>query len=231
MWYPVIAKREVERRTIMKKVLLYLIACSMLMFGCSCQANEASVACDSLTEKYDLAELTDYFQKRNANDSALTGVSSNLCYNDVNVRFPIELTRPEGYSVYKVSQGGLYYVFWSEIVDTDTDISKLNPAVYFSSYISSENDASAFKSLQVGISTAEDVKKIDPFFELSFMESSGVFSYSFLNDAKVIQIEYSSNSNINSFKDLKVKDISVLPRKESASRYSTVLSQDLLLDD
>lgn len=46
---------------------------------------------------------------------------------------------------------------------------------YFTAYISSSVGQEAFDSLEKGISTAQDVKAIDPSFELSFLISNGIY--------------------------------------------------------
>ena len=68
------------------------------------------------------------------------------------------------------------------------NIADENPFVYFTAYITSDKDPLLFETLQIGTSTAEDVKKIDLFFELSFLMSGGIYSYSYLNDEQVVEM-------------------------------------------
>ena len=110
---------------------------------------------------------------------------------------------------------------------SNSDVIKSDLFVYFTAYLPSTKDLSIFDSLKVGISTAEDVKMIDPSFELMFLRSSGIFSYSFLNDEDLLEIEYISEDEVDGYDDLIVKEIKVISRKDAPSRYSSILSMDL----
>lgn len=90
------------------------------------------------------------------------------------------------YTVYKVNEGGFFYVFWSLLDDTNddnpTDKSFNDAQVYFAAYLKSLRKADGFDSIKAGISTAWDVSEIDQAIELSFLFSSGVRSFSLLED-------------------------------------------------
>lgn len=187
---------------------------------------------DNLTKEYDLDELRSFFKDSNANDRIGYGSSTPILkFSEVNNRFPVEILRTgdysDDYSVYKVSQGGYFYVFWMKSFTTDTSRSDSELSVYFSAYLASDISPSLFDSLTPGISTAEDVQKIDPSFELSFLISHGVFSYSYINDETVLQIEYTHPENIDGYDDLIVKEMKIVARDSVPSRYSTLLSSDL----
>lgn len=206
--------------------VLFLTSCADK--GDNSEMNEILTLDSVLTKEYDLSNLKNYFEGRNANEiAAFGGESQNLHFNDVNNCFPVEVIRPEGYSVYAVSQGGYYYVFWSKFNTNYDNLINDNAFVYFTAYLPSSKDLSAFESLKVGVSTAEDVKAIDSSFELSFLMSSGIFSYSFLNDENILEIEYAVQKECNEYDDLIVKKITVIPRKSAPSRYSSILSKDL----
>lgn len=206
--------------------MLLLISCADK--GSSSSMNEILTLDRILTKKYNLIELRNYFEGKNANEPAYcNGTSQNLQFNDVNRYFPVEAIRPGGYSVYAVNQGGYYYVFWSTPNITNNNFAH-DAFVYFSAYIPSSMDLNDFSSLKLGISTAKDVMAIDSSFELSFLMSSGIFSYSFLNDQSVLEIEYYEvQDKIDGYDDLVVKEITVIPRSTAPSRYSSILSMDL----
>lgn len=182
---------------------------------------------NKFTKEYDLNELRTFFNNSNINENVCSDSTvSVLKYSDVSNMFPIEIMRTDGYSVYKVAQGGYYYVFWIDSLTKNTS-SPPEQYVYFSAYLSSDVDSSIFDSLVPGISTATDVQKIDPWFELSFLRSSGIFSYSYLNDKTIMQIEYEYQENIDGYDDLIVKEKMIVSRNSTPTRYATILSNDL----
>ena len=183
---------------------------------------------NSLTKEYDIKELRLFFEGSNINENAgLTSTTSRLLFSEVNRRYPVEILRTGGYSVYRVSQGGYFYVFWVKTFATDADQSNIEPAVYFTAYLSSDTSLKLFDSLTLGSSTAEDVKRIDSSFELCFLMSNGIFSYSFINDETLLEIEYECKENIDGYDDLVVKGKSIISRDSAPSRYSLILTIDL----
>lgn len=182
----------------------------------------------NLTKEYDLSELRTFFTGSNANESIGFGTDTSvLMFSEVNRRYPIEILRTGGYTVYRVRQGGYFYVFWVNPFSTDSNQSNNEPSVYFSAYLSSSLSSDLFDPIVPGISTAKDVKKIDPSLELSFLSSSGIFSYSYLDDETILQIEYAKQENIGGYDDLIVKEKMVVSRDSVPSRYSAILSSDL----
>ena len=181
----------------------------------------------NLTKEYDLNELRSFFKGCNANESIGFGATtSTLMFSEVNCRYPVEILRTGGYSVYRVSQGGYFYVFWAKPFVADTKQSNSEPSVYFSAYLSSDISLALFDTLTPGISTAEDVKRIDPSFELSFLNSNGIFSYSYIDAETILQIEYAYQENIDGYDDLIVKEKMVVARDSVPARYSALLSSD-----
>lgn len=182
----------------------------------------------NLTKEYDLNELRSFFKGSNANESIGFGSTvSALRFSEVNHRYPVEILRTGGYSVYRVSQGGYFYVFWIKPFATGTSQSNSEPSVYFSAYLTSDISPDLFDSLTPGISTAEDVQRIDPSFELSFLNSNGIFSYSYINDETILQIEYAYQENIDGYDDLIVKEKMIVARDSAPTRYSALLLSDL----
>lgn len=187
-------------------------------------------ALSTITKKYDLNELKAFFKGSNANENiGFESTTSTLTFSEVNLRYPVEIIRSGGYSVYKVSQGGYFYVFWVKSLATLTDRLNSEPSVYFSAYLPFDLPQSSFDSLTPGSSTAEDVQRIDPSFELSFLNSNGIFSYSYINDKTILQIEYTCREKIDGYDDLIVKEKTVVARNSVSSRYSAILSSDLPL--
>lgn len=159
-----------------------------------------------LTREYDINELQTYFEGKNTNENIVFNSSvPSLVISDVNQHFPIEVIRSGGYSVYKVIQGGYFYVFWAKPYSHDTANSKTEPSVYFTSYLASSRDYTEFDSLEIEVSTAKDVKELDSSFELSFLISNGILSYSFLDDDSILMIEYTHQGIIVNYDDLVVK--------------------------
>jgi len=182
----------------------------------------------NLTKEYDLNELISFFKGRNANESIGFGSTrSVLTFSEVNDRYPVEILRTGGYSVYRVSQGGYFYVFWIKPFATGTSQSNSEPSVYFSAYLFSGISPYLFDSLTPGISTAEDVQRIDPSFELSFLNSNGIFSYSYINEETILQVEYEYQENIDGYDDLIVKEKMIVARDSAPTRYSALLLSDL----
>ena len=192
-----------------------------------------------LKNTYELQELLDYFGQIPPNENTMYDSTDNgehLLINNVNSRFPVECVRQNGdlsyYSVYKVSEGGYFYVFWSRTVDSlrasESKQPLDNAAAYFTVYISTLRNASDFNSIKPRVSTAEDVAQIDPAFELSFLMSSGPRSFSLLDDYTVLEVRYKHSSNVTSRKDLLVESVSIL-QKEAALSASYLAS--ISLDD
>lgn len=204
--------------------------CILMLILVACNSKEDKADINELdtilTKKYDISELMDYFGGRNGNESVFSNRLQPLDFNDVNQHFPIEVVRPEGYSVYAVNQGGYFYVFWSTHLENGNNRADYNPFVYFSAYLSAPKELLMFESLKAGTSTAKEVKAIDPAFELQFMMSSGLFSYSILNEKSALQIEYVSTSEFEEYDDLIVKNVKVISRGKAPAEYSSILAQD-----
>jgi len=150
---------------------------------------------------------------------------------DVNERFPIECLRSKLYSVYKVREGGYFYVFWIGSYDLPQDMLINNPndlIVYFATYIPSLKKVSDFDGIKEGISTADDVSKIDPSFEISLAMSRTICSYSLLQDGKIMEIEYKNTSDtVFNRKTKLVTKKHICKKEESKGRLSTIFSGDL----
>ena len=223
-----------------KTICLFIVSCVAILLFASCGnkkdesdmndiffneyvMDDIKTLESNLTKEYDLNELRSFFKGSNANENIGFGSTvSALRFSEVNYRYPVEILRTGGYSVYRVSQGGYFYVFWIKPFATGT-----SQSVYFSAYLTSDISPDLFDSLTPGISTAEDVQRIDPSFELSFLNSNGIFSYSYINDETILQIEYAYQENIDGYDDLIVKEKMIVARDSAPTRYSALLLSDL----
>lgn len=228
-----------------KTICLFIVSCVAILLFASCGnkkdesdmndiffneyvMDDIKTLESNLTKEYDLNELRSFFKGSNANENIGFGSTvSALRFSEVNYRYPVEILRTGGYSVYRVSQGGYFYVFWIKPFATGTSQSNSEPSVYFSAYLTSDISPDLFDSLTPGISTAEDVQRIDPSFELSFLNSNGIFSYSYINDETILQIEYAYQENIDGYDDLIVKEKMIVARDSAPTRYSALLLSDL----
>lgn len=195
---------------------------------------------ESITKTYELQELREFFGQIPPNESSMYSSSDDynkLRINQVNEKFPIECIRLNGmigyYTVYKVNEGGYFYVFWSLLDDPnqdyDSDLKPIDAQVYFAAHLLSLKKANDFDSIKAGKSTAEDVSKIDPAFELSFLFSSGIRSFSLLEDGSIMMIMYEDSDHIESRKDLIVKSKKIYSKDNflGGSYLSCILSSDL----
>ena len=211
------------------KKCIYMVICliMIILFSNSCSGDAKMDELDNyITAEYEISDLLNYFKDSNTNEP-FNSSRKNLHYSDINERFPVELTRENGYSVYSVKEGGYYYIFWSQQGLDKNNISRKDPFVYFTAYVNSKKDISLFKQLKAGVSTAKDVKKIDPYFELTFLMSRGVFSYSIIDNERILEIEYAENREAKNYSDLIIKKLAVISRDNASSRYGTILSKDL----
>lgn len=180
-----------------------------------------------LDREYDLLDLKDFFGNRCLN-SQIEKTGTTLYFDEVNDKYPVEVIRPQGYTVYKVTQGGYFYVFWAKSTANDEDGKKYHPVVYFAVYLSASKESKDFDSLKVGESTADDVRAIDEEAEFNFLLSRGTFSYSYLNEDEVMEIEYTiSDKGLDSYNDLVIKDITIISRTKGSTCFRSILEKDL----
>lgn len=187
-----------------------------------------------LTKEYSVQELRDFFGEVSLNESSVFGTEPDhldLPMADVNEKYPIECLRENGYSVYKVKEGGYFYVFWVNTFDplSEQGIKAENDSAvpYFTAYLSSLKSASDFDAIKEGVSTAADVVKIDPAFELEFILSNETVSYSLLGNGFIMEVCYRYDGNLNSRNDLIVKSIQIVSKDDCASRLAAILEMDL----
>lgn len=200
---------------------------------------------DVLTAAYNIEDLEGYIREHHASLLRYKEkLSDVLFYDELNEKFPVQMLHYEeqesnlAYTVYRVEQGGYYYVFWSHIypVDLKDDIPQFPDwentqciCVYHSAYIKSPKSLRDFRTLKPGVHTAEDLLSLDPYAELVIL-SRGRFTYSWLDEYTVLEIEYSANEEyIDSMalEHLVIKKISTVARKDSASCFGKICEEYL----
>lgn len=208
-------------------------------------ADNARPLSDILTVEYELQDLKDFFGEISLNEKLLytpsvqlSGDDSGLTIDNVNKHFPIECLREEYYTVYKVKEGGYYYVFWDLIADSQSDglsspLGRTSDAVvYFTAYLSSSSPkkVSDFNTIKEGHSTAADVAAIDPALELNFLLSSRTASYSLLEDGMMMEVCYAWNQDPISRNNLIVTKTEVIPKSLAPARLASILELDLIIE-
>lgn len=187
-----------------------------------------------LTKEYSLQELRDFFGVMSLNESSVFGTEPDhldLTMTDVNEKYPMECLREKGYSVYQVKESGYFYVFWVNTFDPLSEqgikVEKDTAVPYFTAYLSSPKEASDFETIKEGISTAADVAKIDPAFELEFILSNETVSYSLLDNGSIMEVCYCVDGDLNSRNDLIVKSMQIVSKDDCASKLAGILPTDL----
>lgn len=207
--------------------------------------NDSDLA-SCLTTEYSLAELEAWFPKYNRQETMALHpellASQRPTFEEVNERFPVECLRSnplagmEFYSVYRVKEGGLYYVFWGNFPlpyarDDYTPPEVVTGAdVFFSVYMRECPKLEAFSSITPGVSTAEDVAAIDPSLELRFIRAAGPYSCSLLDDGKVLVVYYrqrKAEETWTSRQDMIVSEMALKEPLDTAFNIAGILEKDL----
>lgn len=184
--------------------------------------------------EYSIQELCAFFKERSLNE--ILGFENTeevlpLTILDVNQEFPIKCLRCTGsmYTVYKVQEGGYFYVFWIYPQgNSERNIKTLQ--VFSTVYLNSLKKEKDFDEIKPGISTAQDVYEIDPGLEFYFLGSSPR-TYSLLDNNKVMLITYSYSEKLNNKQDLIVREIMVIPFGKESIWLETILPEDLPAQD
>lgn len=163
-------------------------------------------AAEVLTKSYSLKDLRafmddeEFFYSDYAFDQSQR--MRKLCLSDVHDKFPIECIKVK-YIVYSVEEGGYFYVFPDILtpyeVGEQVVLSETNVADTV--YVSGVCDLSDFDSIEVGKSTFQDVKDIDPNIEGYYSSDDDydiLRSHSPLSDGSLLDISYKRNDDTNS---------------------------------
>ncbi len=201
------------------------------------EANNQDALTTMLHNEYTLQELHAFFGEIPFNETMMyTGINDALTIQEVAERFPIECVRHGGqifyYSVYKVTEGGYFYVFWGF---TATDYQAIlnggnavTAKVRFTTYIASLKNEGAFQQIIPQQSTATDVAEIDPAMELTFAMSSPS-SFHLLDNGNVLIIKYQPSGSISGRSSLTVKEVQAVSKgaAQTSSYLASILPQDL----
>ena len=210
----------------MKKNLFIIVILVLIILICSkgdiMKKKNYNVRRDyPFRSEYDILEIKEFFEGATTNDITIKPQKRLYVYN-VDVKFPLEFLE-NGYTAYKIKQGGFFFVEWS--LSWNEEKQQARRKVYCTTYIKENLSENAFDSIHPGISTAADVEDIDPYFIINCWMSSGVYSYSYLNKDWVMEIEYEIGYQDHT--NMIVKKIQKIPR-ESASCIFGVISDDFL---
>ena len=183
-----------------------------------------------LTNEYPLSLLETFFG-RHATQGAgmLSDMDAVIKHSmvEVHMNFPIQCLRYHNnvhYSVYKVEEGGYYYVFWT-VPLANSQNSDQSISVASSVYISRLPSVSEFRWVIKNHTTGEKILEIDPSMEIDFLASS-VRSYSRLDDGRIVLISY-RYTNFEKLSDLIVDGIWIYPPRTIDSAISAIFDADL----
>lgn len=197
-----------------------------------------------LTAQYDLHELEAFTKPYSISRLGYDtfDYENIVYYSDLDREYPIEVFRVAdlqnssgAYTVYKVTQGGYYYVFWSFAYPVDVSDSGINRdwtdrehmCIYFCTYINGNNNIIKYLPIRTGESTAADVLSLDPNSE--YINLSYIRTYSYINEKYALMVVYKRQSPARS-NDLKysiVKEVSIVTREGSNSCIGLIFPEDL----
>ena len=199
--------------------------------------NNTTPLADLLDESYTLSTLENFFQISTFKNSKVfvldnIGRADERSWDEVHASFPIKCLRYNNnkhYSVYKVTEGGYYYVFWNVPLKEDVLIEPAEETdtiqVQATLYLNNLPSIQSFKSLKKNRSTAEDVYSIDPFMEMNFL-SSLVSSYTRIDDNRIIAVRY-THTSLENLNDLIIHNIYLCSTNSSNAFTASILSEDL----
>lgn len=145
---------------------------------------------------YNSGEASLYFytawQIEHPNTSADQGQIPYYYMDEIIECFPVECFRLNNrhyYIVYRVEEGGYFYVFFNPayVMTYDPDP---NPRMSTAIYLRKPMKASAFSEVTIGKTTLQEIAEIDPSLEINFWFSRGPSSYSLLSDGRLLEIDY-----------------------------------------
>lgn len=182
----------------------------------------------TIKREYDLDTLKKYFGEVSAMESSLF---ENLDYKSKNIKevdeqFPIEILRYNNsclYSVYKVIDGGYYYVFYS-ISYKEDDINQKDIMVTDTFYITTPRTIEEFSSLIPNQSTYNDLIKISNTTELITIKSNELVSYTLIDDKVILKTTY-NNESIDNINELVITKLEYVEKGETY--LSCILKEDL----
>ena len=148
---------------------------------------------EALTVAYPLAELEAFFRPQENNMRPGEAVP----FAEIQEQFPIEVFRSPGYSVYKVEEGGYFYVDWSwEPKEYEGE----EPQVFFCAYINGNRDPAELEVLlankwwreppNLEDSNYRHVLAIDPYAQMRPDIGVREYTVTYLNPAELLICYY-----------------------------------------
>lgn len=186
-----------------------------------------------VSEEYSIKDIQSYFKATYSNEREYFNELGTLAdqkdlMDSVNKTFKIECLRKSlynYYTVYKVKEGGHFFVFWQHANSKDYVISSF--------YMPNVKTLEEFKTIKEGKSSFEEVKKIDPSVELNTSLSSGIYSYCLLDSGDVLSIKfdmYKLQDIINQGKTITRRDL-IVGNKEVKSRETSNFIEQIMNKD
>ncbi len=203
---------------------------------------------DFLTESYSIQELYAYFGPYTTvaeNDWAGIPYQELYDYENVITAFPGGCLRRYAttnhlgeyymvYSVFKVQEGGYFYVFWgSHLTGYDKGMGQkwLNSlSASDMLYVDRLKTLDDFSPLEIGVSTGEDVGQLDPAAQFQFGMGRGIASWHLLDDGSILEIMYAANDDFyanRSRKRIYVESMEIVPLEHSGSLLARCNPADL----
>lgn len=184
---------------------------------------------ESIKNKYSLEDLRNFFGVFSQQEIVFLNINAQTNYTikEVNKAFPIEIIRNNNdslYSIYKVAEGGLYFVFYS-ISYPQNDIDDKKITVSNTLYINSLKKLDDFKEITIDKSDYSDILNISSATELILILSSNISSYTLLENGNLLKVTYKFDENITDLKDLIVESIEEV--EDGATTLKNILNQDL----
>ncbi len=184
---------------------------------------------ESIKNKYSLEDLRNFFGVFSQQEIVFLNINAQTNYTikEVNKAFSIEIIRNNNdslYSIYKVTEGGLYFVFYS-ISYPQNDIDDKKITVSNTIYINSLKKLDDFKEITIDKSDYSDILNISSATELILILSSNISSYTLLENGKLLKVTYKFDENITDLKDLIVENIEEV--EDGATALKNILNQDL----
>lgn len=238
-----------------KAIILLLIICLLFVHSCSSiirdennttHTNESTTNCadefkfsdaplgELLTVSYDINELDSFFIPRSYNEMLIRDDNDTdkelLTIYEVNESFPVEVLREGEYSVYKVKQGGYYYVFWifstgntSSITIDEESLKNFHRVVGNVLYISSDKTVDDISTKISSGDTLLELHKLDKYVFLNVLLSHGQYAYSFVDKDTVIEFKLT-----NEHGHYLINSIDKLSRKDTSCGFGCIFEQDFL---
>ena len=196
---------------------IWLVLASVLLCGCAPAQQPATEQTQpvSLVEFYDgslesapltaypLSQLQEYFPYSSAVENNWCGAVNGVeeyNYPDVVKDFPGGVLRQYAYepgvvckySVYKVAEGGWFFIFWDTVRGTAEPGYEALTEMWSSTmlYVPGLKSRSDFDGLELGVSTGANVTAIDPAAEFILTIPNKVPSRHLLSDGSVLEITY-----------------------------------------